>query len=159
MDITFRAIATVHSPFSDPVGMPIQPVGAAGVKGTVEVEMEFAEGLQDIEGFSHLVLIYYLHRIQQSKLTVVPFLDTVPHGIFATRSPARPNPIGLSIVKLTGRQDHILHIENVDILDGTPVLDIKPYVPEFDQQQATQVGWFEQARGKVGDRRADQRFV
>jgi tRNA-Thr(GGU) m(6)t(6)A37 methyltransferase TsaA len=159
MEVKFRAIATVHSPFTDPVGMPIQPVGARGVQGTVEVEPEFAEGLQDIEGFSHLVLIYYLHKIQQSKLTVVPFLDTVPHGVFATRSPARPNPIGFSVVKLNQRQDNVLHIENVDLLDGTPVLDIKPYIPEFDHHPADRVGWFAQARGKANHHRADQRFV
>ncbi|MDB9311928.1 tRNA (N6-threonylcarbamoyladenosine(37)-N6)-methyltransferase TrmO [Spirulina sp. CS-785/01] len=159
MTIQFQAIATVHSPFQDRVGMPIQPTGAEGIQGTVEVLPEFAPGLQDLEGFSHLILIYHLHQIQNSQLTVVPFLDTETRGVFATRSPARPNPIGLSIVQLLRRDENILHIVNVDMLDGTPVLDIKPYIPDFDPRTEVKMGWVEQAKGQVVNRKSDDRFL
>ncbi|MBC8447575.1 MAG: tRNA (N6-threonylcarbamoyladenosine(37)-N6)-methyltransferase TrmO [Chloroflexi bacterium] len=158
MDITYRPIGIIHSPFTDIAGMPIQPRGAAGVPGTVEVWPEFAAGLQDLGGFSHVILLYHFHRVQEARLTVTPFLDAQPRGVFATRAPQRPNPIGLSIVKLLGIEGNILHIENVDILDGTPLLDIKPYVPEFDQHPAERIGWLEQARGRVQGQRSDDRF-
>ena len=138
--------------------MPIQPTGAAGIQAIVEVFPEFAEGLRDLEGFSHIILLYHFHRVQESRLTVTPFLDSQPRGVFATRAPKRPNPIGLSIVKLLGVEQNILHVENVDILDGTPLLDIKPYVPEFDQHPADRVGWLEQAKGRVQRTRSDDRF-
>jgi tRNA-Thr(GGU) m(6)t(6)A37 methyltransferase TsaA len=158
MSLRLQAIATLRTPFRDRAGMPIQPSGAAGIRGTVEVLPEFAPGLQDIEGFSHIILIYYLHRQQKSQLSVVPFLDTQPRGIFATRSPARPNPIGLSVVRLLGREDRLLHVENVDMLDETPVLDIKPYVPEFDVHPGERIGWIAAARGESRSRRSDNRF-
>ena len=158
MDITYRPIGIIHSPFTDIAGMPIQPRGAAGVPGSVEVRPEFTAGLQDLAGFSHVILLYHFHRVQEARLTVTPFLDAQPRGVFATRAPQRPNPIGLSIVKLLGIEGNILHIENVDILDGTPLLDIKPYVPEFDQYPAERIGWLEQARGRVQGQRSDDRF-
>ena len=158
MDITYRPIGIIHSPFTDIAGMPIQPRGAAGVRGSVEVRPEFAAGLQDLAGFSHVILLYHFHRVREARLTVTPFLDAQPRGVFATRAPQRPNPIGLSIVKLLGIEGNILHIENVDILDGTPLLDIKPYVPEFDQYPAERIGWLEQARGRVQGQRSDDRF-
>ncbi len=158
MEVVYRSIGIVHSPFKDIKGMPIQPPGAAGVAGSIEILPEFTPGLQDIDDFSHLILLYHFHQIQGLQLVVTPFLDSQPHGVFATRAPARPNPIGLSIVKLLGREGNILWIENVDLLDGTPLLDIKPYVPEFDHHPAKRVGWLEQARGKVRAQRADDRF-
>ena len=158
MEIDYRPIGVIHSPFTDIEGMPIQPTGASGIRGTVEVFPEFAEGLKDLEGFSHIILLYHFHRAQGSKLVVTPFMDSQPHGVFATRAPKRPNPIGLSIVKLLSIEQNILHIENVDILDGTPLLDIKPYVPEFDQPQADRVGWLEQAKGRVQTKKSDNRF-
>jgi tRNA-Thr(GGU) m(6)t(6)A37 methyltransferase TsaA len=158
MEISYRPIGAIHSPFTDIEGMPIQPTGASGIQGTVEVFPEFAEGLKDLEGFSHIILLYHFHRAQESKLVVTPFMDPNPRGVFATRAPKRPNPIGLSIVKLLSIEQNILHIENVDILDGTPLLDIKPYVPEFDQHQADRVGWLEQAKGKVRSKKSDDRF-
>ena len=158
MDITYRPIGIIHSPFTDIAGMPIQPRGAAGVRGSVEVRPEFTAGLQDLAGFSHVILLYHFHRVREARLTVTPFLDAQPRGVFATRAPQRPNPIGLSIVKLLGIEGNILHIENVDILDGTPLLDIKPYVPEFDQHPAERIGWLEQARGRVQGQRSDDRF-
>ena len=158
MEISYRPIGIIHSPFTDIEGMPIQPTGASGIRGTVEVFPEFAEGLKDLEGFSHIILLYHFHRVQGAKLAVTPFMDSRPHGVFATRSPKRPNPIGLSIVKLLSIERNVLHIENVDILDGTPLLDIKPYVPEFDQPQADRVGWLEQAKGRVQSKKSDSRF-
>ncbi len=138
--------------------MPIQPAGAAGVQGTVEVWPEFVEGLKDLEGFSHIILLYHFHRAREVRLTVVPFMDSEPHGVFATRAPKRPNPIGLSVVRLIRVERNVLYIENVDILDGTPLLDIKPYVPEFDPLPVERVGWLERAKGKVQGKRSDDRF-
>ena len=138
--------------------MPIQPTGAPGIKGTIEVFPEFREGLRDIEGFSHIILIYHFHRVNGSKLLVTPFLDTQLRGVFSTRAPTRPNPIGMSIVRLRERKQNILYIENLDILDGTPLLDIKPYVPEFDHRPEVRTGWLERARGKVRQGKSDDRF-
>jgi len=158
MHIQYRPIGVIHSPFNDIRGMPIQPTGAAGIQAQLEVFPEFVPGLQDIEGFSHLILLYHFHQVQATSLTVTPFLDSKPHGIFATRAPTRPNAIGLSIVKLEAVADNILHLANADLLDGTPVLDIKPYVPEFDHHPAERVGWLEQAGGRVQQHRSDGRF-
>jgi tRNA-Thr(GGU) m(6)t(6)A37 methyltransferase TsaA len=158
MEISYRPIGVIHSPFTDIGGMPIQPTGASGIQGTVEVFPEFTEGLKDLEGFSHIILLYHFHRVQEVKLVVTPFMDFQPRGVFATRAPKRPNPIGLSIVKLLGIEQNTLHIENVDILDGTPLLDIKPYVPEFDHHPADRVGWLEQAKGRVQSKKSDGRF-
>jgi tRNA-Thr(GGU) m(6)t(6)A37 methyltransferase TsaA len=116
------------------------------------------EGLKDLEGFSHIILLYHFHQAQEMKLTVIPFLNSHPRGVFATRAPRRPNPIGFSVVKLLRREENILHIENVDILDGTPLLDIKPYVPEFDEHPTDCIGWLEKAKGRVQGKRADDRF-
>jgi tRNA-Thr(GGU) m(6)t(6)A37 methyltransferase TsaA len=158
MEISYRSIGTIRSPFEDIAGMPIQPSGAKGVEGTIEIFPEFADGLQDLEGFSHIILIFHFHKVTASNLQVTPFLDTTKRGVLATRSPKRPNPIGLSIVKLNHRADNILYVENIDILDGTPLLDIKPYVPEFDEQTVERLGWLEDAKGKVKHKRSDDRF-
>ena len=158
MRIVFQAIGVIRSPFQQIDGMPVQPAGAAGVQGTVEVYPEFAAGLQDLEGFSHIFLIYHLHRSEGFNLTVTPFLDKEPHGVFATRAPRRPNPIGLSVVHLLRRDGNVLHIENVDVLDGTPLLDIKPYVGEFDRFTADRFGWLEKASGQIKEKRSDDRF-
>ena len=133
MEIT--PIGTIHSPHTDLKGMPIQPTGAADVSGTITILDNYKAGLKDLDGFSHLILIYLFHRSKGYKLEVTPFMDTTPRGLFATRAPKRPNPIGLSIVKLDRIEQGTLHISNVDILDGTPLIDIKPYVPMFDQQE------------------------
>jgi len=158
MEIKYRPIGVIRSPFKEIEGMPIQPKGAVGVQGTVELLPEFVDGLKDLEGFSHIILVYHFHRVRGFRLVVTPFLDTRPHGVFATRAPRRPNPIGLSVVRLISIERNILHVENVDILDGTPLLDIKPYVPEFDRPVAEGVGWLEQAKGKVRSKRSDDRF-
>jgi tRNA-Thr(GGU) m(6)t(6)A37 methyltransferase TsaA len=158
MKVEYRSIGVIHSPFENIEGMPIQPPGAANVQGTVEVWPEFTAGLKDLEGFSHIILLYHFHQVQETKLVVTPFMDSEPHGVFATRAPKRPNPLGLSVVRLLRIEQNTLYIENVDILDGTPLLDIKPYVPEFDQPSVERVGWLERARGQVQDKRSDDRF-
>jgi tRNA-Thr(GGU) m(6)t(6)A37 methyltransferase TsaA len=158
MNITFHPIGIIHSPFHDLAEMPIQPSGEASAPGTVEVYPEFSTGLKDLEGFSHILLIYYLHKVSRMQLTVVPFLDSEPRGIFATRAPLRPNPIGLSVVRLKQIEGHILSVDQLDVLDGTPLLDIKPYVPEFDHRLDVRIGWLEQARGKAKRTRSDERF-
>ena len=117
MELTYRPIGVVHTPFDDPVGMPIQPAGAVGIRGTVEVMPEFAGGLKDLEGFSHIILLYHFHLVKDTKLLVMPFMDVEPRGIFSTRAPKRPNPIGLSIVRLLRVEGSTLHVENVDILN------------------------------------------
>ena len=158
MQISFRPIGVIHSPFQDLSGMPIQPTGEASAPGTVEIFPEFEDGLKDLDGFSHVILIYYLHKVSGAKLTVTPFLDSEPRGIFATRAPTRPNPIGLSVVRLLGIEGNMLRVENLDILDGTPLLDIKPYVPEFDYRPEARTGWLERAQGKAREIKSDDRF-
>ena len=158
MEIAFTPIGIIHSPFVELEGMPIQPAGAAGVTGTVEVFEAYRAGLRDLDGFSHIILLYQFHRSQGFKLHVTPFMDSEPRGLFATRAPKRPNPIGLSVVRLDRVEGHVLHIRNVDILDGTPLLDIKPYVPEFDAQVEVKTGWLDKARATVSSRRSDDRF-
>ena len=154
-----KVIGIIRSPFTRPEGTPIQPPAGAGVAGTVEVLPEYTDGLADIKGFSHLILIYQLHLIKATSLTVKPFLDNVNHGVFATRSPGRPNRIGLSIVRLTGVKGNVLQIEDVDIVDGTPLLDIKPCVPEFDQHADCRIGWMTNNVSKLKATRDDGRFI
>ena len=152
-------IGTIHSPFTRLEGMPIQPVGASGIKGTVEVLEDYAGGLQDLDGFSHIVLLYVFHRSQGFELRVLPFRDTTLRGVFATRAPKRPNPIGLSVVRLEKIVGRVLHIEGVDILDGTPLLDIKPYVPDFDLQGEVRTGWLDSTSKTTPIERSDDRFT
>lgn len=158
MNITLKPIGTIFSPFENIEGMPIQPKGAAGVKGSIELKPEYLDGLSDLEGFSHLILIYHLHRISNYKLSVIPFLDTVQRGIFATRSPRRPNAIGISVVELTSIEGNTLYIERIDVLNMTPLLDIKPYIPEFDKPTSVRTGWYENVVGQVESLRSDDRF-
>jgi tRNA-Thr(GGU) m(6)t(6)A37 methyltransferase TsaA len=142
MEFAMRPIGVIHSPFTDKKQTPIQPTRSQAV-GQVEVYPEFAEGLQDVEGLSHVILLYVFHSSSGYTLRVKPFLDDALHGLFATRYPCRPNPIGLSIVRLIARHGNVLEIEGVDMLDGTPLLDIKPYVPDFDARENVRVGWYE----------------
>jgi len=139
--VSFHPIGLIHSPFQATKGMPIQPASAREFCGHIEIFQEYAEGLKDIEGFSHIVLLYHFHLSDGYKLEVKPFLDENIHGVFATRAPRRPNPIGMSVVKLINRVNNILKIGNVDIIDGTPLLDIKPFVPEFDACEEITTGW------------------
>jgi len=156
--ITYKPIGIVHSPFKDSKNVPIQTAAAKGTPGTVEVFSEYAEGLTDIEGFSHLILLYDFHLVTDFSLMVKPFLDDKLHGVFATRSPARPNKIGLSIVRLTGLKLNCLTIEDVAILDGTPLIDIKPFVPAFDCKETSEIGWFSDKIHKLQSTKDDGRF-
>jgi len=158
MKIEFQPIGVIHSPFTKPEGMPIQSAGGVGIKGTVEVFEDFQSGLKDLDGFSHIILLYHFHRSHAFSLHLVPFMDSELRGLFATRAPKRPNAIGLSVVQLDKIEDGVLHIQNVDILDGTPLLDIKPYVPEFDAQVEVRTGWLENVRKIVSGRKSDDRF-
>ncbi len=158
MKIEFAPIGIIHSPFVELKDMPIQPAGAVGIKGTVVVFEDYHPGLKDLDGFSHIILLYHFHRSRSFNLHVVPFMDSEPRGLFATRAPKRPNPIGLSIVQLDKIEEGVLHIQNVDILNGTPLLDIKPYVPEFDAQTGVRTGWLEKARKTVSSWKSDDRF-
>jgi tRNA (adenine37-N6)-methyltransferase len=141
MEFVMRPIGEIHSPFIDKRETPIQP-SRSTARGQVEVYPAYAAGLRDLGGFSHIILLYAFHRSDDYTLMVKPFLDNHERGLFATRYPARPNPIGLSIVRLLSIHDHLLEIEGVDVLDGTPLLDIKPYVPDFDAQADVRTGWY-----------------
>jgi len=152
----YNAIGVVHSPFKDARGTPIQPSRAGDATGTVEIFDEYVEGLDDLDGFSHIILLFHFHRSGPYRLKVTPFLDTSLRGLFATRAPSRPNPIGLSVVELVGIDGNELTIRGLDILDGTPVLDIKPYIHEFDDLGGTRSGWLESAR--LDTDLADDRF-
>lgn len=155
-ELRLRPIGIIHSPYKNPRGTPIQPVFADKVRGEVEVFDEFADALDDLDGFERVWLIFWLHRAGPHRLKVVPYRDTVERGLFATRAPIRPNPIGLSLVRLVGREGNRLQIEGLDILDGTPLLDIKPYIPKTDAFAESKAGWFD----AVGSAReaADGRF-
>ncbi len=158
MKVTYIPIGVIHSPFHDLSGMPIQPASESSAAGTVELRKEYLAGLKDLEGFSHVMLIYHLHQSRRAALTVVPYLDTEPRGVFATRAPSRPNPIGISVVKLLQVEQNLLYVENLDILDGTPLLDIKPYIPEIDAPAQVRLGWLEKAQGRFRTTRSDSRF-
>jgi tRNA (adenine37-N6)-methyltransferase len=156
--VVYRPIGVIHTPFVTVEGMPIQPRGALGVPGTVNVLPEFHAALADLDGFSHVILLYHLHQVSTVRLRVIPFLDTVERGVFATRAPVRPNPIGLSVVRLRSVSAGTLEVENVDILDGTPLLDIKPYVPDFDCFDVDSIGWYAPSARCLQERRSDDRF-
>jgi len=158
-DVVYRPIGFVHSPFKAPQDVPIQSAAAEGVIGSVEVAGEYVEGLRDVEGFSHLILIYHCHLAQDYSLLVKPFLDESLHGVFSTRAPSRPNPVGVSVVRLTKKEENMLHIKDVDIIDGTPLLDIKPFVPHFDQRKTEKIGWLTGKIDKMHSKRDDGRFA
>lgn len=158
MKIEFQSIGVINTPFTTLARMPIQPAGGAGVKATVEVFEEYLAGLKDLNGFSHIILLYHFHQSRGFKAHVVPYMDSKPRGVFATRAPRRPNPIGLSVVRLNRIEGGVLHVENVDILNGTPLVDIKPYVPEFDTQDDVRTGWLEHVSKTVSQRKSDDRF-
>ena len=156
--ISMFPIGTIHTPYKDLVGMPIQPTGARGVDGWIEILPDFMPGLKDLDGFSHLILLYHFHQSDGYALQPRPFLDANPKGVFSTRSPKRPNPIGLSIVQFVRIEDMVIHISDVDIVDGTPLLDIKPYVPVFDHREDAKIGWLTEKIGEVEHFKSDNRF-
>lgn len=156
--LNYKPIGIIHTPFKQPEGTPIQSVGGIGVKAEVEIFPEFITALKDLDGFSHIMLIYHCHLAHPFRLLVKPFLDDEEHGLFATRTPARPNPIGLSVVRLIRITKQKLYVENVDIVDNTPLLDIKPYVPQFDIHRADCIGWLEKKAAEVKRTVDDGRF-
>lgn len=159
MSITFTPIGIIHTPHKALGNMPIQPAAGKGIPGWIDLDPAYTEGLKDLDGFSHIILLFHLHKSQGYNLLVTPFLDTVKRGLFATRAPKRPNPIGLSVVKLVKIEGPRIEIENVDMLDGTPLLDIKPYIPVFDEQTETRFGWLEKVQDEVPTKKSDKRFV
>lgn len=159
MSFCINPIGTIHTPFEHLEGMPIQPSGAALVQGTIVMAKEYEQGLNDLEGFSHIILLYHFHRSDGYELMVKPFLDDQKRGLFSTRAPRRPNPIGLSIVRLINREGNQLTVEGIDVLNGTPLIDIKPYVPGFDTKTVTAIGWLEKRHEKAAHVKSDARFM
>jgi len=158
MKITYRPIGIIRSPFKETKETPIQPNAAKDIEGIVEIFPEYQRGLKDINGFSHIILICHFHLSKKYSLEVKPYMDNNLHGLFATRAPARPNPIGLSVVRLVKVEKNKLYVKDIDIVDGTPLLDIKPFVPEFNSQDIMQIGWLERKIKKLGNTKDDGRF-
>ena len=156
--ITFDPIGVIYTPFKNQEGMPIQPNRGKGVTGRIKIASKYADGLKDLRGFSHIILLYYFHLSKGYKLHVKPFLDDKKRGVFATRAPQRPNPIGLSIVKLKKIDKTVIHVEDIDILDRTPIIDIKPYIPKIDAIKTKEIGWLKGKTAKMSRRKADKRF-
>ncbi len=157
--IILEPIGIIHSPFDKPEGTPIQPKAAKGREGKVEIFPEYVEGLKDLEEFSHIILLYRFHLIKKTKLKVKPYMDEREHGVFSTRAPSRPNPIGLSVVSLLKIEENLLYIKDIDIVDGTPLIDIKPYVPEFDKREDCRIGWLSENVKKLPKSKDDGRFL
>jgi len=156
--IQYRPIGIIHTPHQTTEGTPIQPTGARGVEGSIEIFPEYTPGLMDLSGFSHIFILYHFHLAKKYNLAVKPFLDDQKRGLFATRAPARPNPIGLSVVRLIDITNANLLVRDIDVVDGTPLLDIKPYVPEFDVRAVDRIGWLGKKTGKVEEVVDDGRF-
>lgn len=157
--IALRPIGIIHTPFVDVAGVPIQSAAVNGTKGSIELDPAYEAGLAGLAEISHLILVYHLHLAAEPRLTVLPFLDDRAHGVFATRSPARPNGIGISTVRLLAVKGTRLEIEDVDMIDGTPLLDIKPYVPAFDDRSDVRIGWYAERLDLLPGARADDRFA
>ena len=155
--MNIQPIGIIRTAFREPPGTPIQPGAAAGAEGIVEIDPRYAEGLNDLEGFERIWLVYWFHQAASPRLTVRPYMDAVERGLFATRAPCRPNPIGISCVRLLRVEGCQLHVADVDMLDGTPLLDIKPYAPQLDHFQVRRVGWLEGKTLEGG--KADGRFA
>ena len=158
MEITLRPIGYLETPFNDIADMPIQPSVLADTRGKAVLDEKFMPGLKDLDGFSHIILLFLLHKISGYQLEVVPFMDTLPHGIFATRSPKRPNRIGMSIVRMESVVGNIVQFKGVDMLNGSPLLDIKPYYSYFDQQTQVRNGWLEGKTLRPENLRSDKCF-
>ena len=154
-------IGVIRTQFTELAGMPVQPAGAdeAAFEGEVIINEALVEGLRDLDGFSHIYLIYHLHKVTETKMIVIPFMDTLERGIFATRSPSRPSRLGMSIVRLLEVNGNCLKIRGADMLDGTPLIDIKPYIQAFDCPDNPSCGWMSGSREDVRNKRSDDRFV
>ena len=151
-------IGIIHSPYKSITDMPIQPKGASEVAGYVLMDEEYIDGLQDLDGFSHIYLLYAFHKATRVEMHVTPFMDKQTRGVFATRSPLRPNHIGISIVNLVGIKGNKIFVKSIDILDGTPLLDIKPYIEKFDGVQNSVSGWLQASNEEIQKKRSDERF-
>ena len=159
MEIFFyRPIGIVKSNYNSKISMPIQPSSAENSKGVIEIDPEYINGLIDLDGFSHIIVIYHFHESEGFNLITKPFLDDKTHGVFATRAPKRPNNIGLSVLKLNKIVQNKLFVENVDILNQTPVLDIKPYIPQFNNADDVTIGWIEKSKEQIKSKKSDKRF-
>ncbi len=158
MSIIFEPIGIIYTPFNSKEGMPIQANGALGIKGQIIMKDEFIPGLKDLEGFSHIILIYQFHKSEGFELQTIPFMDDEKRGVFATRAPKRPNSIGISVVRLLRIKKKIIHIENVDILNETPLIDIKPYISDFDIHETEKNGWIENKTKQLNKIKSDNRF-
>lgn len=157
-NITYQPIGIIHSAFKTPKGTPIQPLSDKENPGIIEIFPDFTDGLKDLSGFSHIYLLYHFHLSKQHKLKVIPFLDKVERGVFSTRAPSRPNSIGLSLVELNKIESNKLYIRSVDIVDGTPLLDIKPYVNEFEKIENVEIGWLKGKSDNFSNTKDDGRF-
>lgn len=157
--ITLHPIGVIRTPHTDIRDMPIQPIAAEGITGHIELLPEYAEGLRDLEGFSHITLLYHFHKVNGYELKVIPFMDTQERGIFSCKAPKRPNAIGTSTVRLLRIEGNIVYIEQVDMLDGTPLIDIKPFYPKYDNRNNVTMGWLEKSKDiPLEAMRADERF-
>lgn len=159
--IEYKPIGIIHSPFKAPKGTPIQSTSneASNAMGTIEIFKYYVPGLKDLLGFSHIILLYHFDRAKSCELQKKPFMDVVPRGIFSIRAPSRPNPIGFSILELVDIvEENKLIVKGIDILDKTPLLDIKPYVPEFDSRKKARIGWLQDNIQKVDTTKDDGRF-
>jgi len=159
MEFRFKPIGILKTPYKSKSGVPIQGVFDPESEGKATIFQAYEAGLQDIEGFSHLIMIYVFHRSQGYELVCRPYMEDKLHGVFAIRAPRRPNPIGLSVVRLRKREGRVLYLSEVDMLDGTPILDIKPFSPKFDHRRDVRVGWMKNTFRKAGHRKiSDDRF-
>ncbi|MDR1673710.1 MAG: tRNA (N6-threonylcarbamoyladenosine(37)-N6)-methyltransferase TrmO [Bacteroidales bacterium] len=159
-DIHIVPIGVIYTPHEHIAGMPVQPAGAEGIAGKIVMDEAYADGLMDLDGFSHIILLYLFHKVEGYILQPVPFMDTTPHGVFATRSPKRPNRLGISIVPLTAVESNIVHFTGADMLNASPLIDIKPYFPKYDSPTgAVRAGWIDAVKGvDIQKIRSDHRF-
>lgn len=158
VEIHYKSIGMIHTPFEDTKNIPIQPSAAKGIRGYAELYPKYVRGLKDLGDFSHIILIYHFHLSRGYHLEVRPFLDENKRGVFATRAPRRPNNIGISVVKLTGIGNNIIHFENPDMINNTPLLDIKPFIPDIDPDIKVKTGWLTEVKHKMAHHRSDGRF-
>lgn len=156
--IVYSPIGIIHTPFKQGKGTPIQPTAGGGIKGKIEMFSQYEKGLKDLQGFSHIILLYHMHKAKEYRLLAKPFLSDTEKGIFAIRAPSRPNSIGLSIVRLQKIEQNMIYIQDLDIIDGTPLLDIKPWVGEFDRRENIRTGWLENNVDKLDHTRDDGRY-
>lgn len=157
--MTLEPIGTIHTPYTTLEQMPIQPKGAVDTIGTLVIHEAYKEGLQDLDGFSHVYILYHFHKATRSELVVTPFMDTEIRGVFATRSPLRPSHIGMSVTQIISIKDNIVTLQGIDVLNGTPLLDIKPYIPQFDAVSNVKTGWMNKNETDVANTSSDSRFI